>query len=274
MKQLSSLHKISVSVFLLFLTLKAMAGDPYRPVAGAAEAGTGYACIMKSSFWSSFHNQAILANNHDLSFAFNYQNRFGIEELATRTAGLIIPAGKASFGAVYNYFGYGDYRREMAGVAYGMKLSDKISAGVQADYFSQKSSLESFEMKANILFEAGMLINMENTTIGIHAFNPLPHSWYISRLPSILRIGAGTMLTQYLFAGAETEMSTDQNPSFRAGFEYQAFKKILLRGGFSTDNNSFSFGLGYHLSFMRMDLAFVTHDRLGLTSSASMIFML
>lgn len=271
---MSSLHKISVSAFFLFLCINAAADDPYRPVAGAAEAGTGYACIMKNTFWSSFHNQALLAKYTDAAFGFNYQDRYGIDELATKTAGAILPAGKASIGAVYSYFGYHDYRREMAGLACGLKLSDKISAGVQADYFSQRTSIESFDNSQTVICEAGMLVNLEKASIGFHIFNPLPHTWYKSEFPSILRIGVGTQLTENLFAGAEAEMSTGQNASFRTGFEYEAFKKVLLRGGFNTDNNSFSFGLGYHLRFMQMDIAFVSHDRLGITSSASMIIIL
>ncbi|HEX2976383.1 MAG TPA: hypothetical protein VHO68_10630 [Bacteroidales bacterium] len=271
---MSSLHKISVSSILIFLCINAAAEDPYRPLAGATEAGTGYACITKNSFWSSFHNQALLANFNDPAFGFNYQDRYGIDELATKSAGVIMPAGKASIGVVYSYFGYRDYRREMAALACGLELSDKISAGVQADYFLQRTSVESFDNSQAVICEAGMLINLGKTSIGFHVFNPLPHSWYKSEFPSILRIGVGNKLTESLFAAAEAEMSTGHIPLFRTGFEYEAFAKVLLRGGFSTDNNSFSFGLGYHLRFMQMDLAFSTHDRLGVTSSASMVFIL
>ena len=80
--------------------------------------------------------------NNSFSFGFNYENRFGIKELGTRTAGFIIPAGKASLGAVYSHFGYTDFKRDMTGLACGMKLSDKISAGVQVDYFSERTSGE------------------------------------------------------------------------------------------------------------------------------------
>ena len=81
--------------------------------AGAGEAGMGYVCVMKYGFWSSFHNQALLANNNSFSFGINYENRFSIKELGTRSAGLIIPAGKASLGAVYSHFGYSDFKSEI-----------------------------------------------------------------------------------------------------------------------------------------------------------------
>jgi hypothetical protein len=272
LKQLSSLLKISVSAFFIFFSLTASGGDPYRPSAGAGEAGTGYVCIMKSSFWSSFHNQAILAYNNTFSFGFNYENRFNISELGTRTLGLIIPAGKASLGAVYSHFGYTDFKRDMTGLACGMRFSSKIAAGLQVDYFSERTS-EEYDNNQSVTCEAGLLITpSENTRFGIHIFNPVPNSLRKTFLPTSLRIGAGINLNKSLFAGVETEMSSGSRLIIRTGFEYEAAKKLWLRGGFSTDNNSFSFGLGWMVKIVQMDIGFVTHENLGVTSSVSLIF--
>jgi hypothetical protein len=272
LKQLSSLLKISVSAIFLFFSLTASAGDLYRPSAGAGEAGTGYVCIMKKGFWSSFQNQASLADNGSLSFGFNYENRFGISELGTRTAGITIPAGKSSIGAVYSHFGYAGFKRDMTGLACGLRLSDKINAGVQVDYFMEKTPGEDYNNQS-VTFETGLiLMPAENTRIGIHIFNPVPNSIRKSYLPSTLRIGVGTDLNKLLFAGVEAEMSSGSNLTIRTGFEYEAAKNFWLRGGFSTENSSFSFGLGYIVKTVRIDLGFRTHEQLGVTSSVSLIF--
>ena len=272
MKQLSSLLKISVSYLLFSFSLTASAWDPYRPSAGAGEAGTGYVCIMKSGFWSSFHNQANLANNNSFAVGFNYEDRFNIRELGTRTAGVIIPAGKTSLGAIYSHFGYSDFQRDMTGLACGLKLSDKISAGVQVDYFSERTSGE-YDNNQFITCEAGLLITpSENTRLGIHIFNPVPNSIRKISLPMALRIGAGTYLNKSLFAGVEAEMSSGNKLLFRTGLEYEVVKKFWLRGGFCTDGNSFSFGFGWLVKFVQMDAGFVTHEKLGVTPSVSLIF--
>jgi hypothetical protein len=272
LKQLSSLLKISVSVLLLFSSLSLFAGDPYRTSAGAAEAGTGYVCIMKNGFWSSFHNQATLANNSSFSFGFNYENRFSVKELGTRSAGVIIPAGKTSLAAVYSHFGYADFKRDLTGLACGLRLSEKITAGIQVDYFSERTSGE-YSNNQSITCEAGLLvIPDENTRIGIHVFNPIPASFRKTFLPSSLRIGAGTYLNKSLFTGVEAELSTGYKMIFRTGFEYEAAKKFWIRGGYCTDHNSFSFGVGYLIKIVQMDIGFVTHENLGVTSSASLIF--
>ena len=269
---MSSLLKISVSVLFIFFSLTASGGDPYRPSAGAGEAGTEYVCIMKNSFWSSFHNQATLVYNTSFSFGFNYENRFNISELGTRSAGVVIPAGKASLAVVYSHFGYTDFKRDMTGLACGMKLSNKISAGIQVDYFSEKASGK-YDNNQSVTCEAGLLITpSEDTRIGIHIFNPVPNSLRKTSLPMSLRIGAGTYLNKSLFTGVEAEMSSGSKLIIKTGFDYEAAQKFWLRGGFSTDNNSFSFGLGYLIKVVQLDIGFITHEKLGVTSSVSFIF--
>jgi hypothetical protein len=249
-----------------------MSGDLYHLPAGAGEAGMGSVCIMKTGFWSSFQNQASLAYNKSFSIGINYDNRFNICELGTRTAGLIIPAGKASLGIVYSHFGYSYFRREMGGVACGLTLSDNIAAGIQIDYFSEKTTGE-YENYQSVSCEAGiMIVPTDDIRIGIHIFNPVPNFLRKTFMPTTLKAGAGINLNKLLFAGAEAEMSSGKKLVLRGGFEYEAAKNFRLRGGFCTDNTSFSFGLGYLVKFINLDLGFATHEKLGVTSSVSLIF--
>jgi hypothetical protein len=227
---------------------------------------------MKSGFWSSFSNQALLAYNTSYLVGFNYENRFNIWELGTRTAGITIPAGRASLGFSYSHFGYSDFRRSMFGLACGMSLSEKIAAGVQLDYFSEKTSGD-YDNYQSVTCEAGVFFKpAEKVSIGIHLFNPVPNSLRKTMMPSSIRAGAGIELSKVLFAGAEAEMSSGQKLILRTGFEYEVVKKLWLRGGFSTENASFTFGLGYLIKSLQIDLSFATHEKLGITSSASLIF--
>lgn len=234
----------------------------------------GSACLTGRSHWALFHNQAGLGFNSQLSAGFNYENRFGIRELGTSSAGIIIPAGRATLGAVYSNFGYTDFRRHMAGIACGLKLSDKISAGTQIDYFSEITYGEYYNSHA-VTFELGLLmIPVNHIRIGLHLFNPVPASLRTTFLPSRIRAGAGIDLTNTLFSAFEAEMSTAGKLLVRTGFEYEAYKRFWLRGGFCTDHTAFSLGIGYKIDFVRFDLAFVTHESLGVTSSASILFIL
>jgi len=269
---LFSLQKIIVSSFLVFLSAEGFSGDPFSLKAGAREAGMAGVCVMNNDLWSSFNNQAGLAFNKTLTFGFNYENRFTIKELGIRSAGLVIPAGRVSLGAVYSNFGYADFRRELIGVACGMPFSDNIAAGVQIEYFSEKTIGE-YHNSQILTCEAGIIMTIsENVKTGIHLVNPVPNSLRRSDLPSELRAHLGMNLSKELFAAVEAKMKTGQKLVIRTGFEYEAAKKFIVRGGFSTENNSFSFGIGYSAGPARVDLAFATHEKLGITSSISMVF--
>jgi hypothetical protein len=241
-------------------------------MAGARQTGMANVCVMNSDFWSSFNNQAGLAFNKTFSFGFNYENRFSIKELGTRTAAITIPAGRVSIGVVYSNFGYSDFKRQMIGVACGMPVSNNLTAGIQIDYFSVRTSGD-YNNYQVLTCETGIIVTpSDNVKIGVHIFNPVPNSLRKADIPAELRIGAGVNLSKELFAGIETRMSTGQKLFIRTGFEYEAAKNFLLRGGFATENNSFCFGAGYRVGLSIIEFGFATHEKLGVTSSVSLIF--
>lgn len=256
------------------LSLALAGNNPHNIPAGAADAGRGSVCVMKPGFWSSFRNPALLASFPDFSAGINYENRFNISELGTRTAGLIIPAGKPSLGIIYSHFGFPHFSRQTCGIACGSLLWEKISAGVQIDYFFEKVS-EKYENIHSVTFEGGLLIAAaENINIGIHVFNPLPNSLRRRTLPSSIRAGVGIMLNENLFAGAEAEMCTESKLALRTGFEYGLKNNLFVRGGFSSRNSSFSFGLGCNFDRLDLDIGFAGHERLGVTTTFSLVFLI
>lgn len=267
-----SLRKISVILFFVSLSQAASCGNPYYSSAGAGEAGMGYVCIMRTGFWSSFRNQALLAYNRSFAAGINYENRFYIPELGTCTAGIICPAGKCSMGFMYSNFGYPEFRRNTAGISCGLKLSGNIAAGIQIDYFSEVIP-GNYDNISILTFETGMIFKAsEKITTGFHLFNPVPNSIRKSFLPSTIIAGAGIDLSKTLFAGAEAEMSSGEKLIIRTGFEYEAVKKLWIRSGFNSDNSSFSFGIGYLIKSVKIDMGFATHMRLGVSSSASIVY--
>jgi hypothetical protein len=269
---LSSLLKISVPFLSIILNLNAFGNDPFRSSISAKEAGMGVVCLTNSGFWESFRNQALLADNNNLSAGITYQNRFALKELCTGTIALKIPSGKSSLGFILSDFGYSGFKRNFTGLSCGMKLSEIVSAGIQIDYVSERSSGDNYLHHA-ITYETGLIFRpSENTGIGIHIINALPGSLRKRYLPSKLMIGAGTYLKEGLYAGAEAEIISGNKLTFRTGFEYETSKKFWIRGGYYSENNSFCFGLGYLTKIVQMDIGFLTHEKLGVTTTVSMVF--
>jgi hypothetical protein len=271
---LFSLQKISVSVYIAFFPLALRAGDPSFIPAGAAQAGMAYVTVMKPDLWSSFHNQAALAFQQGFSCGICYDNRFGIKEMGTCTASFAAKTGRAAIGAIYSRFGYSDFNRQMAGIACALPISGNLAAGVQIDFFNEKMYGEYGDSQA-LTFEAGLLITpTEDLRFGIHLFNPVPNSVRKNEMTSGIRAGAGIKLTGNLLAGAELEMTTGGGVDLRTGFDFEIAKGFWLRGGFRTMNSSFSFGFGYRVKTAIIDIAFATHEKLGITSSISLTFVI
>ena len=67
-------------------------------------------------------------------------------------------------------------------------------------------------------------------------------------------------------------MTTGNRLNVKTGFEYEAVNNFWIRAGFGTANSSFSFGVGVLAKPAIIDVAFSTHERLGITSSISIIF--
>ncbi len=225
------LQKISVPVCFAILSATAFAGDPHFMPAGAGQAGMAYVCVMKADFWSAFHNQALLAHRRGVVFGANYENRFGIPELGTCTSAISLPAGRTSIGVIYSHFGYRDYNRQMAGLGCGLPVSENLSAGIQLDYFTERTYGEYAGHQA-VTFEAGLILSVnKNLKIGVHLFNPVPGSIRKRDMVSSLRTGAGAVLGKGLFAGTELEITSGGSVDLRSGFEYELSKSFWLRGG-------------------------------------------
>jgi len=271
---LFSLRKISV-LFLFFSVHLSLSGeDPLWSSPGAVGTGMGSVSATGKGLWLSFSNQALLAQNRQYSAGINCLNRYNITELGTYSAGFILPAGKSSAGILLSRFGYSEYSREKIGLACGMQLSEKISAGIQIDYYAVRTS-NKYSNYQSLTFEMGILINLsDNISAGIHLFNPVPNSLRKSFLPSSLNAGVGIELSQSLFAAAEIAMSSAKPIMIKMGFDYEAVRNLHIRGGFTSENTSFSFGAGFSVHAVIIDIGFATHERLGVTTAASLTFLL
>ncbi len=160
----------------------------------------------------------------------------------------------------------------MIGVSCGMPLSEIIAAGVQIDYFSEKTSGE-YSNNQSVTCEAGIVVSSgDNVRIGIHLFNPVPNSVRKTDMPAALEAGVALNLNKEFSAGFETGITTGKKLLLRTGFEYTVAEKFLFRGGFTTENSSFSFGMGFRTKPFNIDFGFATHEKLGITSSVSISF--
>lgn len=265
------LLKVIFPAIILLYPVSVSGQNPYALAAGAREASMAYADIATAGFWSSFHNQALLGYYKKFTLAMSHESRFGIAELSNKTFGLIIPSGYGSLGAAYSYYGYSDFNRHTAALAYGMMLGENIAAGVQADLYSTRQ-WGNYSNYTEVTFEAGITWQPSDPlTLAFHLYNLLPPPLRPENLPTVISTGLSYRFSERFLAAIEYEAGSNRSNSLKAGCEGEVIDLIFLRGGLMTEPFGYSFGAGYRSSLFQADLSFITHENLGLTPSVSLM---
>jgi len=259
------------SFFLLFLPIFVDAQTQNRPL-GANYMAMGNVGVTKSDLWSVFHNQAGLSEIKNLSVGVNFENKYGIKELNYSALALALPTKSGTFGLSYSYFGYPKYHENKLGLAYGKKLWEKVSAGIQLDYFNTKI-YEQYGSGGLFTAEIGLQFEpVENFFIGAHAFNPLRISYNTydeEALASALKLGLAYLFSEKVLFAIEVESNFQQGTNFKSGIEFQPVDKFFLRAGINTNTSTYHFGVGYQFQTLVADLAFTHHQVLGYSTNIS-----
>ncbi|HOI31648.1 MAG TPA: hypothetical protein PLC47_02690 [Bacteroidales bacterium] len=267
-----------IKIYSLLLLSLLISGDLAAvegtgPVGGRT-AGMGNASVALSDFWSIHNNPAGIASQKNIAVGIAYQNRFMMQALSLQSAGIVAPTKIGVLGLSFNQFGYSLYKEQKLGLAYARDFGKVLRIGLQLDYFSTSFS-DAYEKFQAISFELGVQYDVnEKLTAGAYLFNPgkVRLSEYTDeRLPVILRFGLAYQFSDQLVGTAEIEKDFDREASIRAGLEYYVLKKFFVRAGINTQPGIFTFGTGFDLGPVRIDLAGNLHHVLGTSIQSSLI---
>jgi hypothetical protein len=235
---------------------------------GARSAAMAHSTVAVSDVWSTFHNQAGLANVKKMEAGVFYENRFLIPELSLKAISFAIPVKGGAFGASVSHYGFSLYSETKVGVAYSQKLGEKVSAGVQMNYLNTFIG-EGYGNKGNFTAEAGVMAELvDGLTLGAHIYNPtrarLSH-YNNERIPTVMRLGLHYKLSEKVILLAETLKDTENKPEFKAGMEYQVVEQLYLRAGIGSNPALSTFGFGLNLKQFKLDFATSFHSVLGIS---------
>lgn len=260
----------------LFIILSLDASENYK--AGARSLSLSNAFVSVSDTWSTFHNQAGLAEISNFSAGVFYESRFLVDELSHVAGTLAIPVKSGTFGFSFSQFGKGTYKEHKLGLAFSKKLTQKLSAAIQLDYFSERYP-ENESAAGFATFEAGVIYAAtKELFLGVHVFNPIQKGFEtaagIQKIPASVRFGGHYKFPKMVMLIFEAEKNTENPFLFKSGLEFSPVKNLALRFGVSGKPVSYTAGIGYQTKKITTDIGFSYHGNLGLTPSVSIQFNL
>ncbi|MBN1926397.1 MAG: hypothetical protein JW798_11230 [Prolixibacteraceae bacterium] len=242
----------------------------------ARATGMGNAFISIEGIESVFHNQAGFTTVKKLSVLLGYENRFGIKELSQPYALVAIVTKSGNFGLHFSTLGPSGWLETRVSLAYAKKISPRLSAGLQFNYFSNILPEENQRL-ISAGFEVGALYApTKKIKIGAHVANPwslpLKTLTYKETIPWVFRIGAHTTVSNNVLVSAEIEKTSSLPINIKGGIEWEALPDMFFRMGANSQPATFFAGLGYSYSFITANLAMCFHQRLGYTTGISLLF--
>lgn len=255
---------------LLFITTLSATNPTYQ--IGAKSAAMGRTSLLRQGAFAAFNNQADLANLEKLEVGIFFENRFLLKELSLLGASVALPTKTmGTFGLGFQYFGNEAYNESRIALAYGRKLFENLTVGVELDWLSL--SIPDYGNSSTLTFGLGFqyLIN-EQFTMAAHIFNPITNpitDFAVDSWPTTLKVGLGYFPNDKITLLVEAEKSVQMPLVVKAGIEYKLIKQLYLRGGIGSTPTYASFGAGVNVGHLKIDIATSFHPVLGYSPNMS-----
>lgn len=264
-------------ILILLVGVPRIAASENHP-AGARAIALSNSFVSISDTWSTFQNQATLASFESISAGIFYESRFLVDELSLTAGTFVFPTKSGTFGLCFFQFGEGTFKEQKIGLSFSKRLSQKLNAGIQLEYFSQRFP-ENDGAKGFTTFECGITYKTtEHLTLGAHVFNPVQNGIKTTmgkqKMPATYRLGGHYQFSDLVIISAEAQKITNHSTVFKTGLEFSPLKNMAFRFGVSGIPVQYTAGLGYSFGKITTDIAFSYHGNLGFSPSVSIQFNL
>jgi hypothetical protein len=276
---LQNTEAVKRSVILILLTLNVTIAFAYglgHPI-GAKAAAMGGVSVAQRGLWAMHNNPAGMARLDKLSFGLYYENRWLMPETAYKCGAIALPTKLGCLGLSFNQFGSWKFSENKFGLAYAKDFGPYLQMGLQLDYLLLDVGNEYGSFRA-VTFELGLQSQVtDRLTLGTYIFNPASFSFEQTlnheKIPIVMRLGLAYQFTKDFSGQCEIEKDTSrEGVSLRGGVEYEAVRNLYVRAGVQTNPGILSFGIGYALRFVQVDVAAQMHNVLGASLQIGMVF--
>jgi hypothetical protein len=262
-----------IPVFFLSF-FQAGTGQSFLP--GARSLALGSISSVGTSATNGLQNPALLGQAQNRSFTAGHARPFVIKELGISSLETIFTAHPGAFQFRVHAYGLKGYRIFSSELAFGMPLSERITAGVSFNYCNTVTSeqwnyLWSIAPGAGIHYTispvtaVAILLNSPVSRGNYHGYGPL--------LPSALSIGLSHEIYQHTTLLAEITYLTPELLRVKTGIEYRLNRSVVLLTGYHSEPHSLSFGSALELGMLHIDLAFCWMAIPGVTPAITLSYI-
>lgn len=156
-------------------------------------------------------------------------------------------------------------------LSYATEIKQVISVGATLKGISQEidsAKANGFGLDVGMLYRPTQLSDLR---IGVVLANLIGADIRGDKMPLKLRLGvASHFFSDRLHLSLGTDFTSDREVKGHFGAEYELLKSLLLRAGYSTDNEEITGGLGFKVRQFSIDCAYGSDDDLGGTYRVSL----
>jgi hypothetical protein len=227
--------------------------------------------VSDSRNWTAFGNPANIGYIENTEIGTQFENRYLIPELSTKSVQLCIPTKLLNSGLSYSYFGYSLYHEMMIGAGFSRNFSDKFAMGLQFNYYTAYFNASNSYHGA-FLPQLGLSVKLTpGFSLGFQSFNPFQTNIRTDlgtkRLPSIFSLGTEYFFSNELIWRTQIDKEVSSNYRFATGFEYQMLQAMNIKlGAYASDYLVPCLGVGFGSGQLKFELNCELHPLLGLNT--------
>jgi hypothetical protein len=190
-----------------------------------------------------------------------------VPELGQGAFSIGLPAITGAFSLDYTSLGNSCYRENQVCLSFGKNLGNLLRAGIGLHCLMVRQPA-GFENLSALSPSLGLQVMPVNgLTIGFRVFNPAAQNYRPAghlHLPVIIQAGLGYKLGEEVMVCFEAEKEDHEKIRYCGGIEINCKNSLIARFGISSGvYPCYSFGLGFQLRSLRIDLAAIRHPVLG-----------
>lgn len=257
-------------IFILTIYLlinRCNANGPIK-ITGGRQAAMGGTAVCERGLWALQNNPAGLATLQGWHAGIYYENQWLLKETAFKSGGLAKAVQSIGcFGFSVCQYGWSQFNENKFGIAYAHDFGPYLQMGIQIDWLLLHFG-EGYDNQRAPGFELGIQSQVtQKLLLGAYLFNPLNNRLKTlnnDALPVIMRFGLAYQLDENFIGQLEIEKDSQRSGvRLGGGLEYLMFKRFSMRAGAQHNPNVISFGVGYSLNKIQVDIAAQIHQTLG-----------